>query len=83
MSKNRRIPIIKPGFFSWFRKGQKAKGLDLGKVIREELAYCGYPCIQCGDTVCIDDCDESSLINPDIRKLLEDLTARIEALENP
>ena len=80
MAKQTRTVILYNGVFRWIYKGMKVTGLDLGKFVRDTMRDCGYPCITCDEVHCpIDKYD--TLLNPDIRKIIEELQAEISALK--
>lgn len=64
------------------KKGNKVKkvarrGLHLNRLIRDVLRACGYPCYNCDEVDCN---DPDFIVNPLILKI-EELEARIKALE--
>lgn len=51
---SKRIQVfLYAGNYGTFKHGQNAPGLDLNRLIRDELRHCGYPCLSC-DEVCVE-----------------------------
>ena len=69
--------VLKPGFITVGYAGQYIPGYDLNRIIRDELRSCGYPCINCLES----DCVEKDILNPNIRLLIDELQSQIDELQ--
>lgn len=78
MAKFKDITIL-PGFYTTREPGQKSRGLDLARFVRDVMDKCGYPCYHCSDTPCM----EKNVLSPIfiLEKKVAELEAKIAQLE--
>ena len=73
--------VLKPGFYTLTSPGEKCKGFDMSKFVRDVMNQCGYICYSCDPN---EACYDKNVFSPmfAMEKKIKELEERLAELES-